>query len=126
MSTTKHTLDTLQANLLEQAEARLASRTLRCDSYAEMEAALLQQTSSSSSKEDDDNDEGVETTGSAERPGFFLVPWHDDATAEAKVQELCRATLRCFPLEGQEAAEGQSCFFSGRPATHMAIFARAY
>ena len=121
MSTTKHTLDTLQATLLEQAEARLASRTLRCDSYAEMEAALLQQTSSS--KEDD---EGVETTGSAERPGFFLVPWHDDATAEAKVQELCRATLRCFPLEGQEAAEGQSCFFSGRPATHMAIFARAY
>ena len=54
--------------------------------------------------------------------GFFLVPWHDDATAEATIKEETRATLRAFPLEGQDEARGQKCFYSGRPATHsMAI-----
>ena len=54
------------------------------------------------------------------------MPWHDDATAEATIKEETRATLRAFPLEGQDEARGQKCFYSGRPATHMAIFARAY
>ena len=58
--------------------------------------------------------------------GWYLVPWCDDAENENKIKEETRATLRCFPLEGQEAAAGRSCFFSGRPATHMALFARAY
>ncbi len=61
-----------------------------------------------------------------EAGGLFLAPWHDDAQWEAKIKDETRATLRCFPLEGQEAAQGKACFASGRPATHMAIFARAY
>ena len=58
--------------------------------------------------------------------GFFLVPWADDAAAEAHLKEDCRATIRCFPLDSQAEAEGQRCFYSGKPATHMALFARAY
>jgi prolyl-tRNA synthetase len=36
------------------------------------------------------------------------------------------ATIRCYPLDAQGEAVGKACFYSGKPATHMAIFARAY
>ena len=58
--------------------------------------------------------------------GFFLVPWADDAANEATIKEETKATLRCYPFAEQHRAEGKACFFSGRPATHMALFARAY
>ena len=58
--------------------------------------------------------------------GFFVAPWADSAENEAKIKEDCKATIRCYPTDIQHQAEGQSCFYSGNPATHMAIFARAY
>ena len=58
--------------------------------------------------------------------GFFLAPWHDDAEAEAKIKTDTKATIRCFPLDQQHHANGRHCFYSGRPATHMALFARAF
>jgi hypothetical protein len=58
--------------------------------------------------------------------GFFLVAWKDDAANEAKIKEETKATLRCYPFAEQHKAEGKTCFFSGEPATHMALFARAY
>ena len=58
--------------------------------------------------------------------GFVLAPWFDDAEAEARIKEETKATIRCFPLEGQDAVVGKVCFYSGRPANRMAIFARAY
>ncbi|MFN7146900.1 MAG: proline--tRNA ligase, partial [Myxococcota bacterium] len=61
-----------------------------------------------------------------EAGGFFLVPWHEDADAEAKIKEETKATIRCYPSDGQAEAQGRACFYSGRPATHMAIFAKAY
>ena len=60
-----------------------------------------------------------------EKGGWYLVPWHDDADAEARIKTETKATIRCFPL-GQQDIEGKSCFYSGKPATHIAIFARAY
>jgi len=62
----------------------------------------------------------------ATEPGFVLAPWCDDADNEAAIKTDCKATIRCYPLEGQEEAEGKSCFYSGKPATHIALFARAY
>ena len=61
-----------------------------------------------------------------DKAGFFLVPWHDDAATEREIKDDCKATIRCFPIDGQHEAAGKMCFYSGRPATHMAIFARAY
>ena len=51
-----------------------------------------------------------------------------DDNLETAVSELLdgKATIRCYPLDGQEEVEGKSCFYSGKPATHMAIFARAF
>ena len=100
-------LESMQGALYEAAEARLAEKTFRIDSYVEMKEAL----------------EGSDSGGA---PGFFLVPWHCDADAEKAIKEETKATIRCYPLEGQEEAEGQKCFYSGKPATHMALFARAF
>ena len=91
-----------QQQLLDQAIARQTENTHRVDSYDEMKAML------------------------SEQAGFYLVPWHDDADKEREIKDDCKATIRCFPLDAQDDIEGKTCFYSGRPATHMAIFARAY
>jgi prolyl-tRNA synthetase len=95
-------LDSIQQGLLDAALARREENTHRIESYDEMTRML------------------------DENPGFFLVPWHDDADKEREIKEDCKATIRCFPLDAQGDVEGAKCFYTGRPATHMAIFARAY
>jgi prolyl-tRNA synthetase len=99
--TVRAKLDAIQADLLARATAARDARVFRPESYAAFKDAL-------------------------EGGGFFLVPWREDADAEAKIKEETRATIRCYPLDGQGEAAGKACFYSGKPATHMAIFARAY
>ncbi len=95
-------LATIQQQMLDRALAFRQERTYRCDDYAEFKQL-------------------VNTQG-----GWYLVPWCDDSEQEDLVKDETRATVRCYPLQGQEEAAGRSCFKTGRPATHMAIFARAY
>ncbi len=90
-----------------QATERLAARTYEPASYEEMSQLL----------------EGSDGSAAA---GFFLVPWHDDAEAEERVKKETKATIRCFPFAEQHRVEGATCFMTGRPATHMALFARAF
>ncbi len=99
--TVRAKLDAIQADMLAKATAARDARIYRPESYAAFKDAL---------------DGG----------GFFLVPWRDDAVAEEKIKEETKATIRCYPLDGQDEARGKTCFYSGKPATHMAIFARAY
>ena len=68
----------------------------------------------------------LEGSDGSSAPGMFLVPWHDDVEAEERVKKETKATIRCFPFDEQHRVEGQTCFMTGRPATHMAIFARAF
>ncbi len=98
-TTVRAKLDEIQALLYQRAEARLAERTAPVQNYEELKAKL---------------DGG----------GFFLANWCDDAANEATIKEETRATIRCYPLDGQ-TPDGP-CFYSGRPATHVALFARAY
>lgn len=58
--------------------------------------------------------------------GFALCPWDGTVETEDKVQEELGVTIRCLPLTGQDEAEGKTCIISGKPAKHMAIFAKAY
>lgn len=95
-------LDAIQGGLLAKATADRDARTYQIDSYEAMKAQM------------------------AEAPGFYVVPWHDDAETEREIKDDCKATIRCFPLDLQDQVQGKTCFYSGRPATHMAIFARAY
>jgi prolyl-tRNA synthetase len=94
-------LTVIQEEMLAKATAAREANTHRIDSYEELKARV-------------------------EGGGFFLVPWHADNAREEQIKEETRATLRCYPLDGQAEAQGKTCFISGRPATHMAIFARAY
>lgn len=57
--------------------------------------------------------------------GFFIAPWKDDSANEDTIKADCRATIRCYPTE-QPSLDGEVCFYSGEPATHWALFARAY
>lgn len=105
-------LEACQAGLLQKAEERVSSHTFRVDSYEEMKTRLRE--------------------GGREEIGFFLAPWKDDRENEAKIKEECRATIRCYPLDlngesptGARVGE-RKCFYSGEPATHIALFARAF
>ena len=91
----------IHAALYRRAAERLDARTVDIDAYDQLKSQV---------------DAG----------GFFRVAWCDDAANEATIKEETKATIRCYPIEGQTTALGRPCFYSGRPATHLAIFARAY
>ena len=59
------------------------------------------------------------------RPGLVYAPWCDDAAVEAQVKTETQATIRNYPFVAP-SAEGKTCFVTGRPATVMACFAKAY
>lgn len=102
---TRDLLNEIQHEMYQTASDRLASKTIPISSYIELKDRL---------------EKGGDSIG------MFLAPWKCDAVNEKKVKEETKATLRCYPLEGQEQCVGKSCIYSGEPATHMAIFARAY
>ena len=89
----------IQAALLAKATERRDTKTFAVASYDDLKTRI-------------------------EGGGFFVVNWCDDAENEAKIKEETRATIRCYPIANQEITG--PCFYSGRPATHVAIFARAY
>ena len=60
----------------------------------------------------------------AVKEGFASVWWAGDNDDELKVKEETKATIRCIPFE-QPDGQG-TCFFTGRAATQIAVFARAY
>ena len=104
-------LEELQEQLLNAAKDRL-SEGIRTDvTYEEMRDAL-------------ESDEAGVYPGA----GLYLVPWKCDAVNEDKIKEECKATIRCYPIEDNQdgAVEGKKCFYSGDPATHMALFGRAF
>jgi prolyl-tRNA synthetase len=105
-------LATMQEELWQAASDRLERGIATHNvTYQEMKAAL-------------EADEASVYPG----PGLFLVPWKCDADHEAQIKQDCKATIRCYPLEENQAGlfRGQKCFYSGEDATHMALFGRAF
>jgi prolyl-tRNA synthetase len=62
----------------------------------------------------------------AEERGFVRVKWAEDSAAEQAIKEETKATLRVIPLDQPEGGVQGKCFYTGKPATCEAIFARAY
>jgi prolyl-tRNA synthetase len=62
----------------------------------------------------------------AEKRGFVRVKWAEDSEAELAIKEETKATLRVIPFDQPEGGVQGKCFYSGKPATCEAIFARAY
>jgi prolyl-tRNA synthetase len=104
-------LDDMQQRLYDAAYQRLQKGINTGATYQEMKEAL-------------EGDEAGEFYGA----GLYLVPWKCNAENEEKIKEECKATIRCYPFEhnGEGAVDGKTCFYSGEPATHMALFGRAF
>jgi prolyl-tRNA synthetase len=62
----------------------------------------------------------------AEKRGFVRVKWAEDSAAELAIKEETKATLRVIPFNQPEGGVRGKCFYTGKPATCEAIFARAY
>ncbi len=95
-------LDAVQQNLLDQALAFREENTATVDTWDEFRDRLK-------------GDKGG---------GFLLAHWDGTAETEAKIKEATKATIRCIPLEGDEA-QG-TCVFSGKTSPRRVVFAKAY
>ncbi|HTK11297.1 MAG TPA: proline--tRNA ligase [Ktedonobacteraceae bacterium] len=62
----------------------------------------------------------------AEKRGFVRVKWAEDSAAEQAIKEETKATLRVIPFDQPEGGVQGKCFYTGKPATCEAIFARSY
>ena len=56
--------------------------------------------------------------------GFVRCGWDGSSNTESKIKEDTKATIRCIPFD--EKPEDLCCIFSGKPAKHEVIFAKAY
>lgn len=101
----------LQSYLLTRAEMKLRKGIRLNSSYQVMKNLLK-------------NDEARIYPGA----GLFLVPWRCNATNEAIIKRECKATIRCYPVifNDDKTIKGKRCFYSGEPATHMALFGRSF
>lgn len=57
--------------------------------------------------------------------GFVMVPWDESGDSEDTIKDDTKATLRCVPFDAPEIGSEKD-IVSGNPATHWAIFGKAY
>ena len=93
-------LDDIQTSLFHQAKAFQEDNTRKVGTYDEFKRT-------------------IESDG-----GFIRCGWDGDPRSEAAIQEDTKATIRCIPFD--ENPDGLSCIYSGKPAKHEVIFAKAY
>ena len=59
-----------------------------------------------------------------QKGGFARCGWDGSEKTEATIKDQTKATIRCIPFD--EHPDGLMCIFSGGPAKHEVIFAKAY
>ncbi|MCX7023545.1 MAG: proline--tRNA ligase [Spirochaetes bacterium] len=105
-------LAAIQANLLARARAYRDANTRDIADYEGMKAFF--------------GPAGEEAAGIGEaKGGYARALWCGSRECEAMLKAETKATLRCMPLDDQEAVHG-SCALCGQTARHRAIFARSY
>ncbi len=92
-------LEDIQQSLYQKALDRRERNTYVVDSYEEFKQRL---------------DEGA----------FVLAHWDGTTETEERVKAETKATIRCFPLDG-DMTPG-TCIFTGRPSACRVLFARNY
>jgi prolyl-tRNA synthetase len=95
-------LEEVQQALVQRARAYQAENTRYTESYEEFKQII------------------------AEKRGFVRVKWAEDTAAELAIKEETKATLRVIPFDQPEGGVKGKCFYTGKPATCEAVFARAY
>lgn len=96
--TVQKLLDEIQANLLARATKFRDDNTHDVTTYDELKEAV--------------------------QTGFARAWWAGSNEDEQRVKEETKATIRCFPLEQPEGSG--TCVLTGKPASRVAIFGRAY
>jgi prolyl-tRNA synthetase len=96
----KDRLETIQADLLARARKFVADNTTRVSSYDEFKQVM------------------------ADRRGFLVAGWCEDAACEAAIKQETKATVRVIPIEGDAAAG--ACVRCGQASPREVYFAQAY
>ena len=96
----KERLETVQADLLARARKFVADNTTRVSGYDEFKQVM------------------------ADRRGFLVAGWCEDAACEAAIKQETKATVRVIPIEGQAAPS--ACVRCGKPSPREVYFAQAY
>ncbi len=92
-------LDSMQKDLLNAAQDRLAKNTVSVDSWHDFTTAIA---------------EGK----------FVMAHWDGTAETEKKIKEEIGATIRCIPFDTK--VESGVCIKTSNPSTQRVLFAKAY
>lgn len=93
-------LDEIQAGLFEQARAFREEHTHQVESYEEFKDII------------------------AHKGGFIRCGWDGTEATEKAIKADTKATIRVIPFDEKPA--NLTCIYSGKPALHEVIFAKAY
>ena len=93
-------LDSIQNNLFEQAKQFRLNNTHTVSTYADFKEVIKN------------------------KGGFIRCGWDGTAETETAIKNETKATIRVIPFD--ENTKGLNCIFSGKPAKHEVIFAKAY
>ncbi|MFC1746904.1 proline--tRNA ligase [Candidatus Neomarinimicrobiota bacterium] len=92
-------LDEIQKSLFQQALAFRSTHTCDIDNWDEFKKIM-------------------------EQGAFVRCGWDGDPDTEAAIKAETKATIRCIPLD--EDPTGLRCVYTGKPAKHAVIMAKAY
>ena len=93
-------LDSIQNNLFEQAKQFRIDNTHSVSTYADFKEVIKN------------------------KGGFVRCGWDGTSETETAIKNETKATIRVIPID--EDIKGLNCIFSGKPAKHEVIFAKAY
>ena len=93
-------LDDVQKNMFNKAKSFQTENTFTVSSYDEFKDIL------------------------SNKGGFIKCGWDGTSETEAAIKNETKATIRVIPMD--ENPKGLNCIYSGKPAKHEVIFAKAY
>ena len=99
ISSIPHLLDEIQNGLFSQALQFQNKHTYTVDNYDAFKEQII-------------------------KGGFVKCGWDGSDETEAAIKSETKATIRCIPLD--ENPEGLTCIYSGKPAMHEVVYAKAY
>ena len=93
-------LDDVQKNMFNKAKSFQTENTFTVSTYDEFKDIL------------------------SNKGGFIKCGWDGTSETEAAIKNETKATIRVIPMD--ENPKGLNCIYSGKPAKHEVIFAKAY
>ena len=93
-------LDDVQKNMFNKAKSFQTENTFTVSTYDEFKDIL------------------------SNKGGFIKCGWDGTSKTEAAIKNETKATIRVIPMD--ENPKGLNCIYSGKPAKHEVVFAKAY